>query len=432
MSHLLSYLIQSSLSLSVLIIAYKLLFSKQATFTANRVILLIIVMFGFAGTLVSPVLIEQFFISGSKLPVAGLTGKIITIGLQEITVQAHPVAGIFSFSNLFLILYLGGSVIMLARLLFNIFKIIRLYAISDKIKTGSYTFVLLNNNTPPFSFFNLLFINKELHSDLNRSRQIIRHEEIHIKQHHSIDVLLVETLIIFQWFNPFVYILKKAITENHEYLADRGTIAVSKSISDYKVLVLTHSIQQRTSMLANNFSYLLIKKRIKMMEKQKSTIRMTLSAIGFVMILAMVMVSCTQKSEPKEVAEPTAQVTQPEAPKLPIAEKQQPQEKDSIYIVVENMPEFPGGRKALFKYLSDNIKYPESAKKKGIHGRVFINFTVEKDGSISDVKILRGIGGGCDEEAIRVVKAMPKWKPGEQDGKVVRVDFNLPVKFVLD
>ena len=432
MTHFLTFLIQSSLSLSVLIVAYKLLFSRQATFTANRLILLIIVMFGFAGTLISPVLMNQIFISGSKLPVAGLTDKIITIGLQEITVHTNPATGSFSFSNLFLILYLAGSAVMLVRLLFNIFKMIRLYAVSEKIKIDSYTFVLLNNSTPPFSFLNLLFINKALHSDNNSSRQIIKHEEIHIKQHHSIDVLLVETLIIFQWFNPFVYILKKAITENHEYLADRGTIAVSNNISDYKVLVLTHSIQQRTSMLANNFSYLLIKKRIKMMEKQKSTIRMTLSAVGFVMILVTVMVSCVQKSEPKEVAEPPAQVTQPKAPKLPIAEEHQPQEKDSIYIVVENMPEFPGGKKAFLKYLFDNIKYPESAKKKGIHGRVFINFTVEKDGSITDVKILRGIGGGCDEEAVRVVKAMPKWIPGKQDGKAVRVDFNLPVKFVLN
>ncbi len=106
-------------------------------------------------------------------------------------------------------------------------------------------------------------------------------------------------------------------------------------------------------------------------------------------------------------------------------------EEQQIFQVVENMPEFPGGRAALMKYLATNIKYPPYAKEAGIQGRVFINFVVERDGSITAVKVLRGIGGGCDEEAVRVVKAMPKWKPGMQRGKPVRVSFNLPVKFTL-
>ncbi len=106
-------------------------------------------------------------------------------------------------------------------------------------------------------------------------------------------------------------------------------------------------------------------------------------------------------------------------------------EEQQIFQVVENMPEFPGGRGELMKYLATNIKYPPYAKEAGIQGRVFINFVVETDGSITAVKVLRGIGGGCDEEAIRVVKNMPKWKPGMQRGKPVRVSFNLPVKFTL-
>ena len=106
-------------------------------------------------------------------------------------------------------------------------------------------------------------------------------------------------------------------------------------------------------------------------------------------------------------------------------------EETQIFQVVENMPEFPGGRSALMKYLATNIKYPPYAKEAGIQGRVFINFVVETNGAITAVKVLRGIGGGCDEEAIRVVKDMPKWKPGMQRGKPVRVSFNLPVKFTL-
>ena len=102
-----------------------------------------------------------------------------------------------------------------------------------------------------------------------------------------------------------------------------------------------------------------------------------------------------------------------------------------IFTVVESMPSFPGGMGELMKFLGKNINYPTLAKESGIQGRVFINFVVEPNGSISNVKVLRGIGGGCDEEAVRVVKSMPKWSPGKQRGKPVRVSYNLPVKFTL-
>jgi periplasmic protein TonB len=116
---------------------------------------------------------------------------------------------------------------------------------------------------------------------------------------------------------------------------------------------------------------------------------------------------------------------------IPPEEDEEEVAEEEIFTVVESMPEFPGGMGELMKYLATNIKYPPLAKESGIQGRVFINFVVEPDGSISNVKVLRGIGGGCDEEAVRVVEAMPKWKPGKQRGKPVRVSYNLPVKFTL-
>lgn len=106
-------------------------------------------------------------------------------------------------------------------------------------------------------------------------------------------------------------------------------------------------------------------------------------------------------------------------------------EEAQIFMVVESMPVYPGGESALYTYLAENIKYPQMAKESGIQGRVFVTFVVERDGSVTDVRVLRGIGGGCDEEAIRVVKGMPRWTPGKQRGKSVRVQYNLPVKFTL-
>jgi protein TonB len=102
-----------------------------------------------------------------------------------------------------------------------------------------------------------------------------------------------------------------------------------------------------------------------------------------------------------------------------------------IFTVVEEQPGYPGGEEARISFLQSNIKYPQEAKELGIQGKVFVTFVVEVDGSISDVRVLRGIGGGCDDEAIRVVKSMPKWIPGKQRGVPVRVQFNLPIKFTL-
>jgi TonB family protein len=107
------------------------------------------------------------------------------------------------------------------------------------------------------------------------------------------------------------------------------------------------------------------------------------------------------------------------------------QSEDQVFMVVEQMPEYPGGEKALYQFLSDSIHYPDSAKLAGIQGKVYVSFIVNRDGSVTNARVLRGIGGGCDEEALRVIKLMPNWKPGQQRGKPVEVQYSLPVKFSL-
>lgn len=118
--------------------------------------------------------------------------------------------------------------------------------------------------------------------------------------------------------------------------------------------------------------------------------------------------------------------------KVFVFEPVEDEERPGVYIVVDQMPEFPSGDKGLYQFIADNIKYPAEAKEEGIKGRVFVNFIVEPDGSVSDIRVLRGIGGGCDEEAVRVVKSMPRFKPGMQDGETVRVSYTIPVFFRLE
>lgn len=115
----------------------------------------------------------------------------------------------------------------------------------------------------------------------------------------------------------------------------------------------------------------------------------------------------------------------------PVVMEEEEKKEEKIFVVVEEQPSFPGGETARMKYLRDNIEYPQLARESGIEGTVYVTFVVEKDGSITDVRVLRGIGGGCDKEAIRVVKEMPKWKAGKQRGKPVRVQFNMPIRFTL-
>ena len=117
--------------------------------------------------------------------------------------------------------------------------------------------------------------------------------------------------------------------------------------------------------------------------------------------------------------------------KVEIIQRVEEVEEEQIFTIVEEMPTFPGGEAELFKYLGKNIRYPQMATDAGISGVVYVTFVVGKDGKITDVKVLRGIGGGCDEEAVRVVKSMPAWKPGKQRGKAVTVQYNLPIRFTL-
>ena len=108
-----------------------------------------------------------------------------------------------------------------------------------------------------------------------------------------------------------------------------------------------------------------------------------------------------------------------------------PEVENKVFDVVEQMPSFPGGNAALMKYLGDNIKYPVVAQENGVQGRVVVSFVVERDGSITDVKVVRSVDPSLDREAVRVVSTMPKWIPGKQNGSAVRVKYNVPVAFRL-
>ncbi len=421
-----SYLLQSAAGVATLSIAYRLLLTKQPWFGIRRLILLTIIVFGFAGPFVASAI---FSISGT-----GATGLVageysirnLTIQLAEITISPNtfPEYNMTLFQILSVV-YFTGVIIFSFRFLVQGYRLFRLFKKSEKVKQNGMTFVLLKEGSPAFSFFNFIFLDKDLYSMKENPEHIIRHETVHVRQMHSIDIILVEMLIIVQWFNPFIYLLKRSVVENNEFLADRKMAKQFTDVSDYKLLLLNNALPKETWFQTNNFSYSLIKKRFKMMEKEKSKMRLILSTLGFLVVFALVTVSCSNDKGTEITDLQTKQKSAQAVEKATTPE-------DTVFTVVEKMPEFPGGMNGLMKFLTDNIKYPEVAKNNNIQGRVFVNFVIEKDGSVSHLKILRGIGGGCDEEAIRVVKMMPRWTPGEQRGEKVRVSYNLPIKFSLE
>lgn len=166
-----------------------------------------------------------------------------------------------------------------------------------------------------------------------------------------------------------------------------------------------------------------------MMSKIQKSKRLTFKAMFILPVSLTLMVLFSGSFTPKIIAQDSQKSDNAKGQKA-IEEKSI--QNEEVFTVVEKMPEYPGGDDARIKFMVENIKYPEQAKKNGIQGVVFVSYVVEKDGKISNIKTIRGIGGGCDEEAERVISLMPNWKPGIQRGQPVRVQFNLPVRFSLD
>ncbi len=289
--------------------------------------------------------------------------------------------------------------------------------------------VIINSNYSPFSFFIIIFLSDDIYKK-GDIKKIITHEKIHVQQKHSFDLIILELLTIIQWFNPFIWFYKSTIKEIHEFLADEGVLSEGHSRTDYQELLLNQTFGIQLNGISNNFNPAcvgLIKRRFIMMSKLKTNKSVLLKMV-FIVPLAVILtlvisISISEKVIAYEIPDDSKIET------LKIADF--PQE-DKVYEVVEQMPKYPGGDKSRVAFIVENTKYPEKARKEGITGTVMVSFIVEKDGKITNVELLKGIGGGCDEEAMRVVSIMPQWEPGMNKGKPVRVQFNMPFSFMLD
>ncbi len=432
---LLLYFIKSFLSLGIFYSTWLLFFRKQTDFRFNRYYLIFTTLL----TVIIPLIhLPELFPTGFQNPI----GQLSVIQIREVLIGNrgnHAVADAeLSLTTVLWSIYLTGVLVMTVRFLLSLFQLYRLVRKSEIKTEAGIKFVFTTGELPVFSFFHLIFIRKEMFENPHAA-VIINHEKIHIRQKHSLDLLVLEILNIFQWFNPLVYLIKKAVKENHEFIADSGMSASESSGSSYLNLLFREAGGFEFSPITHNFSYSLLQKRMVMMKNPESQTRMPVKLLLSALALTLTLFACNNpKQSTPENSPKVATVTKD---KKIMIRSQTPAEQKAIaaqadtgqvFMVVEKMPEYPGGLKALMQYLATNIKYPVEAKKDKIEGRIFINFIVEKDGAVTHAKVLRGIGHGCDKEALRVVENMPPWTPGMQRGKPVRVSFNLPVKFTLE
>jgi len=439
--------------------AYHFLMRKESYLLLNRMYLLVssvlMVVLPVTGSLLPSRLLSPEH--ADPLPVITLPELVIT-GTRLVTEEQQQ-----AILNWAALGYALVTLAMITGLLLGIIRIIRFYRISRTAHQLEKNIFLVNGIGSPFSFLGKIYISPsyESHPGL---QNIIIHESAHIRQKHMVDLVFLELLSSIFWFNPFFFLIKKAMREVHEYLADREVIRQGVEPITYQQLLFSEVSGSPQYIIANNFN-LLTKKRIVMLIKKSS--RPAALRIGILLPLILIATiavtliqsekasaQTTEKKAVPAVSKPPApekpQVTPPPPPPPPPASKatkpvsadqKKPgdasgkntkEQGDDVFVVVEDMPQFPGGEEARVKYMVQSIKYPEEARKKGVQGTVYVSYIVEADGSITNAKVLRGIGGACDEEALRVIKGMPAWIPGKQKGKAVRVQFNMPIKFTLD
>lgn len=433
---------------------YKLLLSRDTFHAFNRATLLLLMLLSLVLPFVSlsidePTVVNNGMVQVEQLLVAGVSGE-----------EAQP-ASLTLVQVLFMV-YMAGVVVSVGREIVSLAGLYKLISGRDHVTIDNgIRIIVIDGDMAPFSWFNNIVISR---SDYESGRrEILIHEMAHISHHHSLDILLCNVLLIFQWFNPAVWLLRRELRNIHEYEADEAVLASGANAAEYQLLLIRKAVGERLFSMANNLNHNSLKKRITMMLTKRSNPWNRVKVLLTVPVAAVAVVAfATPKAESlsreiehesdaivssvvKSTSDKAALVAQGKtsgeetvnamgrADDTFIANdiQRMTSTDDDVYEVVEKMPAFPGGMAELMKYLRSNVRYPVEAHKAGIQGRVVVSFVVNKDGTVKDAKIVRSVDKSIDAEALRVISAMPKWQPGYQDGKAVSVRYTVPVTFRL-
>jgi len=437
MSKLFIYLVEINISLMILFVAYKLFFEKDSNFIIRRIYLLGVVML----PLLLPLMPDSM-----RMPVGQMAP--ISISLEGVTIfgagTATESVSSISFTSVLLLIYLVILAFGVCKVLMQLARITHAIIHSKRFEAEGVK-LLASKTLHASSFFGYIFIDPEAAEEDSFSH-ILEHENIHRREWHSVDRILVEIFVMINWFNPVAWMFRRSVIENLEYLADSAVLRRGTDPTKYQLSILNQYIGRAS--ISNQFSSQ-IKNRINMLNKNyKLGSKWKLSLLLPLSVIAFFIVSCTDKDASIETLEPAEEVAAP-AP------------EEQVFYVVEEMPTFNGEEAKEFrKYIAINLKYPTEAREAGATGRIIIKFIVNTEGKVvvPDQKTLAEIEGkpidevvvaayrkiGDDtmepdekyiemfkNEVIRVVSSSPAWEPGKQRGKAVKVQFTFPVNFVM-
>ena len=436
MGTFLVYILKSAACLAVFYLFYKLLMSRDTFHRFNRFALLGLLVLSSLLPLVeasvnSPAAVQETMLTLEQLL---LMADIQPEG--ESMAAATPSATVL-WLRAALLVYLTGIVFFIARNLCSLARLGRLIRQGKREALDSYLpdrkeknvrLVVHDHDIAPFSWMHWIVIARK---DLEENgREILIHELAHIRNRHSWDLLLADLCIFVQWFNPAAWLLKQELQNIHEYEADETVLREGVNARNYQMLLIKKAVGTRLYSMANSFNHSSLKKRITMMLKEKSN---PWARAKYLYILPLAALAVTAFARP-EVSAVADEISAVKVIAPAVHDSIQPNVQPAVAApssALDQMPEFPGGMEALNAYLRNNIRYPQEAQKAGIQGRVIIQFIVSKDGSITDAEVVESVDPQLDAEGLRLIKNMPRWKPGMRKGQAIRVKQTLPIRFAF-
>ena len=440
------YILKSSVCLVLFYLFFRLLLSKETFHRFNRMALLGVLFFSLLIPCIEVTTRHQVEVQQAVLSIEQLL-LMAELETTPANVGAVQETSAISWVQIVLLVYWAGILFLACR---NIYSLICLFRLihsgkHEKLEKG-VTLVVHNQEIVPFSWMKYIVISRK---DLEENgREILIHEMAHIHHRHSVDLLVADICIFFQWFNPGAWLLKQELQNIHEYEADETVINEGVNAKEYQLLLIKKAVSTRLYSMANSFNHSKLKKRITMMLKEKSNPWARLKYL-YVLPLAAIAVTAFARPEISEkmeeisavkvndlaeivqekVLQDTVKVSKDEKKDDLVVSGVKSKEEEEIVIfeVVEQMPEYPGGMSALQKYLSEKIAGSPMKGKAG--GRVMVGFTVAETGKIKDVRVLQSDEASLNQEAERIVSEMPDWIPGKQRGRPVPVKYTVPIRF---
>lgn len=416
-----TYILKTILCSAILILIYYFVLARENTYRFNRFYLIFSILFSF----IVPLITIKIRSAVTLIPE---TVYLPVSSIADTVFQQTPshVSDTFTLSEFILSGYIAVTLFLFCRFVINVFILFSKIKNNISIPYRNARLVLIRDNQFPHSFLKYIFINKDDFEKGKIEKEIISHELAHIKQRHSVDILFIEFITFFAWINPLLYLYKKAIQLNHEFLADEVVVNTFTSPIDYQLLLLDKAMQPSVLVLSSSFNYLQTKKRIIMMTKKTSLRIAMLKQFAMIpVIVATGFLFCT-----KVIAQEPGKTGQQQTGASQEQQMQSP----------ENDPSFNHNRYSLSmgfsSWVASQTKYPVESLKNNVKGWVHVSYTVELDGSISNVRINAAPDPALGEAVAKAVRSSAKWLPGKTTtGKspfrsAVSIKFEIPEKVV--